>query len=134
MDRPYAGLIFYNDEGTENGGLVFAGHRNEKGEVVDSGGSLTFDRYDGNQVVQLAGVHDAQNHIVGLIVSDIDDRRSRRLFVGHDRDGTARIELRDGQGRSRIQMQVTKDGSPSLAFLDGDGKITNQVGPNVPAR
>ena len=24
-DRPYAGMLFYNDEGTENGGLVFGG-------------------------------------------------------------------------------------------------------------
>ena len=25
--RPGAGMLFYNDEGSENGGLVFAGHR-----------------------------------------------------------------------------------------------------------
>jgi hypothetical protein len=37
VDRPYAGMLFYNDEGTENGGLVFGGHRNANGEVVDSG-------------------------------------------------------------------------------------------------
>jgi len=40
VDRPYAGMLFYNDEGTENGGLVFGGHRNANGEVVDSGGPL----------------------------------------------------------------------------------------------
>src|ERR1051325_7880837 len=40
FDRPEAGMLFYNDEGSENGGLIFGGHRNEKGEVVDSGGSL----------------------------------------------------------------------------------------------
>lgn len=28
--RPQAGLIFYNDEGTENGGLIFGGRKNEK--------------------------------------------------------------------------------------------------------
>ena len=27
VDRPYAGMLFYNDEGNENGGLVFGGHR-----------------------------------------------------------------------------------------------------------
>jgi hypothetical protein len=37
--------IFYNDEGTENGGLIFSGRKNEKGQIVDSGGSLSFDRY-----------------------------------------------------------------------------------------
>src|ERR1700761_3992765 len=40
--RPQAGMIFYNDEGTENGGLIFGGHKNAQGEVVDSGGSLSF--------------------------------------------------------------------------------------------
>lgn len=56
--RPQAGILFYNDEGSENGGLIFGGHRNSKGEVVDSGGSLSFDKYEANQIVQLAGVDD----------------------------------------------------------------------------
>lgn len=50
-DRPQAGMIFYNDEGSENGGLIFGGHRNEHGEVVDSGGSLSFDKYGSDQIV-----------------------------------------------------------------------------------
>lgn len=129
VDRPYAGMLFYNDEGTENGGLVFGGHRNAQGEVVDSGAGLMFDRYAGSQIVQLAGVHDAANHIVGLIVSDTDDKRSRRVFVGHDKEGASRVALMDGSGRPRIVMQVTADGTPSLAFLDSSGKVVNQLGP-----
>jgi hypothetical protein len=58
FDRPQAGMLFYNDEGSENGGLIFGGHRDAKGEVVDSGGSLSFDKFDANQIVQLAGVDD----------------------------------------------------------------------------
>jgi hypothetical protein len=129
VDRPYAGLLFYNDEGTENGGLVFGGHKNAQGEVVDSGAGLMFDRYAGSQIVQLAGVHDAANHIVGLIVSDTDDKRSRRVFVGHDKEGVARVALMDRTGRPRIMLQVTADGAPSLAFLDSTGKVVNQIGP-----
>ena len=98
VDRPHAGMLFYDDEGSENGGLLFGGHRNARGEVVDSGGSLTFDRYAGSQVVQLAGVDDSTNHIVGLIVSDTDARRNRRVFVGHDKEGVARVALMDGNG------------------------------------
>ena len=45
VDRPGAGMLFYNNEGSENGGLVFGGHRNEKDEVVASGASLSFDKY-----------------------------------------------------------------------------------------
>jgi hypothetical protein len=131
VDRPQAGLLFYNDEGTENGGLVFGGHRSERGEVKDSGGMLTFDRYAGSQIVQLAGVHDSTDHIVGLIVSDTDDRRHRRVFVGHDREGAARVALMDGNGRTRISLQVASDGSPSLTFLDRDGNVVNQLGPKA---
>src|SRR5262249_204055 len=47
-DRPQAGMLFYNDEASENGGLIFGGRKNSKGEVVDSGGSLSFDKYDAN--------------------------------------------------------------------------------------
>src|SRR2546430_10914937 len=43
--RPYAGMLFYNDEGTENGGLVFGGHRNAHGEAAGSGVNPPFDRY-----------------------------------------------------------------------------------------
>src|SRR5204863_10008760 len=78
VDRPYAGMLFYNDEGTENGGLVFGGHRNANGEVVDAGVSLSFDRYGASsQFVQLAGVDDSKNHIVGLILSDTDATSNR---------------------------------------------------------
>jgi hypothetical protein len=66
----YAGVVFYNDEGSENGGLIFGGRKNAKGEVVDSGGALSFDRYDGNQEVQLIGVHDKEDRFAGLIVAD----------------------------------------------------------------
>lgn len=38
FDGPQAGVIFYNGEGSENGGLIFGGRKNQKGEVVNSGG------------------------------------------------------------------------------------------------
>jgi len=128
-ERPYAGMLFYNDEGSENGGLVFGGHQNANGEVVDSGVSLSFDRYGANsQIVQLAGVDDSQNHIVGLMVSDSDARSTRRRIVlGHDKEGIARVSLMDRNGRARIMLQVAADGTPSLSFLDADGKVTNQI-------
>jgi hypothetical protein len=130
-DRPQAGILFYNDEGTENGGLIFGGHRNAKGEVVDSGVSLSMDRYGASsQFVQLAGVDDSMNHIVGLIVSDTDARSNRRrVFVGHDKEGVARVSLMDRNGRPRILLQVTPEGTPSLSFLDDNGKVVNQLGP-----
>jgi hypothetical protein len=124
-------MLFYNDEGTENGGLVFGGRRNANGDVVDSGASLSFDRYGANaQIVQLAGVDDSMNHIVGLILSDSDPTSTRRrVFIGHDKNGVASISLMDRNGRRRILLQVTADGIPSLAFLDENGRVVSQIRP-----
>jgi hypothetical protein len=35
----------------------------------------------------------------------------------------------DRNGRRRILLQVTPDGTPSISFLDADGKVVNQLGP-----
>jgi hypothetical protein len=35
----------------------------------------------------------------------------------------------DRNGRKRIVLQVTPDGTPSIALLDADGKIVNHLGP-----
>jgi hypothetical protein len=131
VDRPYAGMLFYNDEGSENGGLVFGGHRNANGEVVDAGVALSFDRYGAtSQFVQLAGVQDSKNHIVGLTLSETEATGNRRrLFLGHDKDGVASVSLMDRNGRKRIVLQVTPDGTPSILFLDAEGKVVNQLGP-----
>ncbi|HVP53990.1 MAG TPA: hypothetical protein VMU45_03265 [Candidatus Eisenbacteria bacterium] len=122
-DRPQAGMIFYNDEGSENGGLIFGGRKNEKGEVVDSGGSLSFDKYGENQIVQLAGVDDKSDKLAGLAVSD----QNRRVWVGRTGDGVAAVALMDAKGKKRIVMQVTPEGVPSLSFLDGSGKVVREV-------
>jgi hypothetical protein len=129
--RPQAGMLFFNDEASEIGGLIFGGRRNAKGEIVDSGGALSFDRYEGNQVVQLIGVDDKEDRIVGLIVSDspADGRGRRRVWVGSGEDGAAEVALMDARGRKRILLQVAADGSPSLALLDADGKVVKQMLP-----
>jgi len=132
FDRPQAGMIFYNGEGSENGGLIFGGRKNNKGEIVNSGGSLSFDKYGANQIVQLLGVDDSEDRLAGLMIMDSpsgNDNR-RRIWVGRDDDGTASIALMDAEGRKRIIMQVTSDGSPSLSFLDDQGKVIG----NFPAK
>jgi hypothetical protein len=130
-DRPQAGMIFYNDEGSENGGLIFGGRRNEKGEIVDSGGSLSFDKYEANQVVQLAGVDDTHDRFAGLSVTDSPraGESHERIWVGRGQDGVAALSLMDEKGRKRITMEVAAEGTPRLGFLDINGKIINQIAP-----
>ena len=125
--RPQAGLIFYNDEGTENGGLIFGGRKNENGEIVDSGGSLSFDKYGASQIVQLAGIDDKEDRFAGLGVSD----GKRRVWIGREGEGegVASVALSGADGKKRIIMKVASDGTPSLAFYDAQGHVLQELAP-----
>lgn len=46
-----SGMLFFNEEGIECGGFIYDGKKNEKGH--SAGLSLTYDQYDGDQVMQL---------------------------------------------------------------------------------
>jgi hypothetical protein len=131
-NRPYAGMIFYNDEETENGGLIFAGHQNANGQVESSGASLSFDKYGDGQFVQLAGVSDKEDRFSGLRIweNGLDKGRNSRVWVGEGADGIASMALMDGNGRKRIVMEVKPDGASSLTFLDENGKVVNQLLPS----
>jgi hypothetical protein len=48
-NRKTAGMLFFNDEGTENGGLIFGGSKDASGKVT-SYGHLSFDQYEQDQV------------------------------------------------------------------------------------
>ena len=125
--RPQAGMLFFNDEGSEAGGLIFAGHKNAKGEVVDAGASLSFDKYGAGQVVQLAGVDDKTDKFSGLSVSGYaGGQHAQRIWVGQGGDGDAKVALMDAKGRKRILLDVAADGAASMSFLDADGKVVDR--------
>lgn len=46
-----SGMLFYNEDGIECGGFIYDGQKKENGH--SSGLSLTYDQYDGDQVMQL---------------------------------------------------------------------------------
>lgn len=46
-----SGMLFFNEDGIECGGFIYDGKKNAKGH--SSGLSLTYDQYDGDQVMQL---------------------------------------------------------------------------------
>lgn len=48
----YAGMIFFNEQGDEMGGLIFNSFRLPNGKIAGSG-HLSFDRYNDNQVLSL---------------------------------------------------------------------------------
>lgn len=131
LDRPQAGLIFLNDEGSEIGGLIFGGRKGKDGKVRESGGSLSFDRYEANQVVQLLGVDDTEDRLAGLVVSDSPSGNDvrRRIWLGRSDDGAASLALLDGAGHKRIVMKVAENGQSQISVLDAAGKTVKELLP-----
>ena len=66
------GIIFFNDEGTENGGLTFHGMRNPDG-TFRSGLHLSFDQYNQDQVVVLNYDDNNGTRNMGLAFNDRAD-------------------------------------------------------------
>jgi hypothetical protein len=124
-DRPQAGMLFYNEEGSETGGLIFGGHKNANGQVENCCGSLSFDRYGASQIVQLAGVDDVTDQFTGVSIKDT----RQRIWVGRKGDGAAVISLMDGSGRQRIAMVAPSSGAPRLEFFDESGKVVQTLVP-----
>ena len=71
-ERGAAGVIFLNDEGTENGGLMFAGQRKANGEAR-SFGHLSFDPYHRDQTLVLAQTEKDGAVRAGLRINDTGD-------------------------------------------------------------
>jgi hypothetical protein len=62
------GFLFYNDEGTEAGGMGFAAGRS--GDSFGAGANLNFDQYESDNTLQLIYLDDNGKRTVGLRVKD----------------------------------------------------------------
>jgi hypothetical protein len=120
--RPQAGMLFYNDEGTEQGGLIFAGRKSADG-TVDSGLSLTFDRYEQDQQLQLIGLDGNGRTYAGLQVNDVPDRP----IVG-DVEEMAKLDAMPAKARQALlaeRMDKGYYGAPR--YFAGKSRADNSV-------
>jgi hypothetical protein len=150
--RDSAGMIFFNDEASENGGLIFSGQKDATGRV-STVGHLSFDQYDQDQVVNLQQAEDAGQRSAGLTISDRPDAPldiaagihlrqnpqglqraiaagaygQPRAFFGKTEDHSAELVLRDKDGRARLELQVAADGVAQIRFLDASGAVTRTI-------
>jgi hypothetical protein len=162
-DRDTAGVLFFNEEGTENGGLIWSGHRDADGKVAHSGLSLTFDKYENDQLVKIEGSEDKDTRWAGMTVYDRPDRSiveafeeratlaampeaqrtallrkrsesgyygTQRLVAGRGDDNASSVLLKDAAGKTRLKLRVDAGGQARIQFLDADGKLTGDIGPD----
>jgi hypothetical protein len=80
-NRP--GIIFFNDEGTENGGLGFSGARGADGKYQASS-QLAFDQFEQDQILYLSYADQNGVRRMGLTVADRADANIYDLVQARD--------------------------------------------------
>jgi hypothetical protein len=66
-----AGMLFMNDEGTENGGLIFGGHQSSDGKP-HSFGHLSFDEYEQDQTLAMDTSQQGNDHFTAYQINDAE--------------------------------------------------------------
>jgi hypothetical protein len=106
------GLIFFNDEGTENGGLTFNGRRGADGKY-QSTTNMSFDQFDQDQVVVLQYADNNGQRRSGLTVGD---RAEVNIYdVVQSRDSIMKIADTTRRNASLRELMGPKNGVPMYA-------------------
>jgi hypothetical protein len=106
------GIIFFNDENTENGGLTFSGRRDADG-TFRSSGHLSFDQYEQDQVVYLQYSDNNGRRRMGLTVAD---RADVSIYdVVQQRDSVMRMTDTVARRAALQRVMGPRNGQPMLA-------------------
>jgi len=129
------GIIFFNDEGTENGGLTFSGRRLADGRYQASSG-FSFDQYNQDQILYFQYQDDNGRRRTGLTIADRADVDILELVQERERimtmtDTVARAaalrrwaEPRNGVPLSAQRLYVGRDPSRNavIDLSDPEGR------------
>jgi hypothetical protein len=130
-NRKTAGILFFDDEGTENGGLIFGGEKDEEGKV-SAYGHLSFDQYDQDQVFTIDASEDGGYRKARLSIWDrpsysIEEilalqERIRTLPEDQQKAEYAKFFSGREQAHPRVFLGKSDNGSVSLRLNDKQGR------------
>ncbi len=122
---PDASYILFNDEnGDEKGGIVAA----------SDGTLISLDYPNGDAIHLHTRWHD-RSGAASLLINHFGDpttppeqaKHPMGLLLYADSENGTGLTLCDPQGRPRIRLRVAMDGTPSIAFLDEQGAVVNEL-------
>jgi len=129
--RKVAGMIFYNDEGTENGGLIWGRNKGKDGKA-SSYGHLSFDNYEQDQVMAIEGNQEEEGKSSFIRIMDQPDYSLELLMqlIEKNRDlpkEQQQAALRNflksrPQPQSRLFLGLKADRSAALILNDPEGR------------
>lgn len=114
--RKDAGMIFYNDEGTENGGLIFGGETRKDG-TRRTNGHLSFDAYEQDQTMALETDQNGPDRYTKLLFRDYPDYSILEELRLMD----AIKDLPPDTQQARMQAFFDQKGGPTTRMMLGRG-------------
>lgn len=117
------GIIFFNDEGTENGGLTFQGRTGPDGRF-QAGHHLSFDQFNQDQVVVLNYADNNGRRQMGLTFGDRADVDIHDLVMQRD----SIQQLPDGAAKTEAMQKLMgpRNGVPLYATRVYVGRDVNK--------
>lgn len=125
-----AGLVFYDANGMESGGLGITD--GEMGRM----GALVFDYAKSDAIGLIARMTPDGNAIAGLQINSRPDpelglidahKAAKRRVAVHNENENAEILLADAEGRTRIRLRVEENGNAVIEVLDESGNPTFRI-------
>ena len=107
------GIIFFNDEGTENGGLTFTGKKNADGTYAASSG-FSFDQFNQDQVLYFQHTEENGRKRTGLTIAERAD--ARHLRHGQERDSIMKLPEGAVRNEALQKWQQPRNGVPLFAM------------------
>jgi len=124
------GLIFYEANGNEAGGMVLAKLRDRKQsafifdythQITDGIGLVKRESEDGESWESGLFLSDRRPYKPGDVTSS---QGVERIWLAN-RDGNAALEISDPEGRPRIRIGVNAEGEPNILVLDEEGEVVS---------
>ena len=130
-DRKAAGMLFYNNEGTETGGLIYGSSLDKDGNVEEANVHLSFDRYMQDQVIAVDAGQEKGAKFSTLRMNDVGGYSILETIQANDRISKLPKEQQDAEWKKffaehpgdhpRVLLGRTAGKSAVLQLKDTEG-------------
>jgi len=140
--RKGAGLLFFDEEGTEDGGLSYGIEKDQNGRVVGSDGHLSFDQYMQDQIFTIDAGRDGEKKFSLLRMDDRGDYPITDALEALTRISKLPKEQQESEFKKfvathpgdhpRVVLGRARDGGSVLQLKDTEGRdrIVLRVAPD----
>jgi hypothetical protein len=130
--RDAAGMLFMNEEGSEQGGLIWGASQLPDG-TIENHGHLSLDQYEENQVFALDAGQEGNDKFSRITIADQGDYPIEEKRKAEERISKLPADKQDAAWSEffathrhdvkRLVVGRAPDGSVGLSLRDGSGKV-----------